>query len=35
MGQKAIIGFGGNSGYRLRPRTTSPLFANPPSTTHV
>jgi len=25
----------GNLGYRLRPETTSPLFADPPSTTHV
>jgi len=25
----------GNSGYRLRPETTSPHFADPPSTTHV
>ena len=34
MGQKGID-FGGNLGYRLRPETISPLFADPPSTTHV
>jgi len=28
MGQKVIIRFGGNLGYRLRPETISPLFAD-------
>jgi len=30
-----IIGFGGNLGYRLRPETISPHFADLPSTKHV
>jgi len=35
MDQKAILGFGENQGYRLRPETISPLFADLSSTTHV
>jgi len=35
MGQKVIIGFGGNLSYRLHPETISPLFADLSSTTHV
>jgi len=35
MGQKEIITFCGNPGYRLRPETISPLFADLSSTTHV
>jgi len=35
MGQKVMLGFGRNVGYRLHPETISPLFADLPSTTHV
>ena len=35
MGQKVIIMFGGNLGYRLHPETISPLFAYISSTTHA
>jgi len=35
MGQKSNLGFNGNLGYRLRPETISPLFADLSSTTHV
>jgi len=35
MGQKVIIRFCGNLGYRLRPETISPLFAELSSTAHV
>jgi len=35
MGQKAIIRFWWDLGYGLRPKSISPFFANPPSTTHV
>jgi len=35
MGQKVIIRFWWNLGYRLRLETTSPLFADFSSTTHV
>jgi len=35
MGQKEIMGFGGNLGYRLHPESISPFFANLSSTTHV
>jgi len=33
--KKQYLGFGENLGYRLRPGTTLPLFANLSSTTHV
>ena len=35
MGQKVIIRFWWESGYRLRPETISPLFADLLSTAHV
>jgi len=35
MGQKVIIRFRRNLGYRLHPETISPLFADFSSTTHV
>ena len=35
MGQKVMIGFGGNLGYHLGTETISPLFADLSSTTHV
>jgi len=35
MSQKGIIIFWWKFGYPLRPETTSPLFADAPSTTHV
>jgi len=35
MEQKVIIRFSWNLGYRLRPETISPLFADLSSTTHV
>jgi len=38
MGQKPnfkMLSFGGNLGYRLCPDTTSPLFANLSSISHV
>jgi len=35
MAQKVIIRFRGNLRYRLRPSTTSPLFEDASSTTHV
>jgi len=35
MGQKVMIMFGGNLGYRLHPETISPLFADISSTTHA
>jgi len=33
--KKVMIKFGGNLGYRLRPETISPQFADLSSTTHV
>jgi len=30
-----MLSFGGNLGYRLRPETVSPLFADLSSTTHI
>jgi len=35
MGQKVIIMFWWESGLSSASKTTSPLFANSPSTTHV
>jgi len=35
MGQKVIIMFGGNLGYRLHAETISPLFADISSTTYA
>jgi len=35
MGQKVIIKFGGNLGYRLHPETISPLSADLSPTSHV
>jgi len=36
LGQKSNnLSFGGNLGYRLRPETISPHFADLSSTTHV
>jgi len=35
MGQKVIIMFWWEFGLSLASKSTSPIFANPPSTTHV
>jgi len=35
MDKKGITRFGGSLGYRLRPETISPHFADLSSTTHV
>jgi len=35
MGHKVIIRFWQESGYRLRPETVSPLFADLSSTSHA
>jgi len=35
MGQKEKLVVDVDLGYRLRPKTISPLFADPPSTTYV